>query len=306
MCFCSIIYTREKQMLRWDGTVLLVACVLLGVFTCHAGAMPTIKKMNANTGVTPAVATNTSGTLSATQNTVPVQPSRFVTMNTGIISKMVKSNGLNIGNINTTTNNNTNNMGGSGTKPQDASSESSKDIATLSDRISELDATLDAKQDTLTPGDGIKIENNTISLSDEMADLPDKFDEMSQEMATLNDRVDIATGTDGGTFSKLQNDVAELQDTIGDTSMATTAQTVTAAINELKEAISNLKVARNAYAAGVGVVIKPGATHDAPPVIGLDLPENSIAGASYVFQPNNNGGGTWTPLEVQNNWNPGF
>ncbi len=296
-------------MLRWDGTVLLVAFALLGAFTHPSAALPTVKKIGTTTTSIPTtVSTNTSGTPSATQQADDIPSNRFATINSGIMSKMIKTNSLNINNYK----NNTNNISGGAPKPEN-NSDNADDINALSDRISELDTNINKKQDALTPGDGIKIENNTISLSDEMAGLPEKVDDISQEMATLNDRVDIATGTDSGAFStlqnnvtNLQNDVAELKDTVGDTSMATTAQTVTAAITELKDAINNLKVARNAYAAGIGMVVKPGATDNDPPTIGLDLPENSIAGASYVFQPNNNGGGTWTPLEVQDNWNPGF
>ena len=293
-------------MLRCKGVSLLVVSVFMGFFTRPSGAMPTIKKIG-NTGITSHDTTNVSVTSPATQESV--QTNRFVTMNSGIMSKMIKKNSVNIGN----SNNNNNAVGGNVIPPQDTSSASSKDISTLSDRISELNTTLNEKQDALTPGDGIKIENNIISLSQEIANLPEKVDGINQEMATLNDMVGTVTGTDSNTFSNLQtnvanlkNDVAELQDTVGDTSMQTTAQTVTAAINELREAIRNLKLARNTYAAGVGVVIKPGTNDNDPPTIGLDLPADSIAGASYVFQPNNTGGGKWTQLEVQDSWNPGF
>lgn len=290
-------------MSHWSRGALFVTLVSMGLFSSPSGAVPTIKKVGTNTGDTTSTkTTNDSGLAPITTQTGTVQPTRFVTVSAGIIPKTIKTNGINVhtpgGAISGVIN----------SVPSETSdTHASNDIVSLSDRVSELDAAVKAKQDVLTPENGIKIEKNMIGLSPEMAGLPEKIDEISQELSTLNNKVDdIVDGGNNETLSDLQNDVTNLQNTVGDTPITTTAQTVIAAINELNDAIDNLEAASNLYAPGAGVSVTRGANEGDPSTIGLALPNNSTAGTQYVFQPDDAGGGTWIPLDVQDNWNPGF
>ena len=59
------------------------------------------------------------------------------------------------------------------------------DNSALIKRITDLENQIDAKQENLEAGDGIIIDGNTISVSEEIAGLPEK-------VSDLNDKVDIA------------------------------------------------------------------------------------------------------------------
>lgn len=64
------------------------------------------------------------------------------------------------------------------------------DTSDLEQRVAALEAEMPTKQDILEPGDGIDITGTTISLSEDVATLSDKVDEMAQDIEDLNDRVD--------------------------------------------------------------------------------------------------------------------
>ena len=115
-----------------------------------------------------------------------------------------------------------------------------------------------------------------------------------------------APASGGNPATGLVGDVSDLQGTIGNTAMGTTANTITGAIKELNDAIDDLEEASQTYNAGAGIVVTEGANEGDPATIGLALPNNPTAGASYVFKPNGTGGGTWEAIEVESSWDPGF
>ncbi len=101
--------------------------------------------------------------------------------------------------------------------------------------------------------------------------------------------------------SGLLGDVETLQDKIGNTAMGTQAGTVTGAIKELKDAVDSVET--NNYTDGTGIKITPGANGD-PASIGLDI--SDPAAGSYTYQVDDQGNGTWAPIEVEDSWDPGF
>ena len=74
---------------------------------------------------------------------------------------------------------------GNTTEPQ----VSSDDFVNLTDRVIQLEKT---KQDNLSAGGGIEIENNVISVSTEIQELPDAVADINEQ---LNEKVDIANIT---------------------------------------------------------------------------------------------------------------
>ncbi len=72
-------------------------------------------------------------------------------------------------------------------------------------------------------------------------------------------------------------------------------------VTDLKTDVSTLQAASKTYTGGTGITVTAG-QGNASSTINLDLPANPTAGANYVFQSNGSGGGTWTALSVENNW----
>jgi hypothetical protein len=99
-----------------------------------------------------------------------------------------------------------------------------------------------------------------------------------------------------------KGDIKTLSDKVGDTTMTTTAKTVTGAINELNKAIDDIEKGQE-YTKGTGIDI----TQDAngKNVVSLDLGETD-KNTTYVFKTNEEGVGTWQTMEVEDSWSPGF
>ena len=122
----------------------------------------------------------------------------------------------------------------------------------------------------------------------------------------------VGTKGDGNTEqpSGLAGDVAALESAIGDSAVGNTPATglrgdvanLQTDVSTLQSTVSGLQAASKTYVTSAGIAINPGEEDDDPSSIGLDLPENAVDGAAYVFQPDGNGGGSWVQLSVTNTW----
>lgn len=114
---------------------------------------------------------------------------------------------------------------------------------------------------------------------------------LAGDIATLEDMVGVpADGNEPATG--LHADVADLQGDVSD---------LADEVTDLQETVSNLQDATQTYTNGTGITVTPGEDDD-PSSIGLALPNNAANGASYVFQSDGNGGGSWVQLQVTNTW----
>ncbi len=67
---------------------------------------------------------------------------------------------------------------------------SSDDFINLSDRVSDLETDIDFKQDALSVGNGLILEDNLLELDDEITQMPEMLDEMSGQLDELADNLD--------------------------------------------------------------------------------------------------------------------
>ena len=116
----------------------------------------------------------------------------------------------------------------------------------------------------------------------------------------------------------LIGDVETLQSTIGTAGVGDTPgtglagaveslqDTIGDANNGLVQKVNQLAESSKTYTAGDGIRVTPGATDDDPSTIGIALPNGAASGTRYVFQSNGNGGGTWTAIDVADTWDPSF
>ena len=164
--------------------LFLSAVVVLGVsFACPSMAVPSVKKLGANTNsVTPVKTTNSSTKSSRIGS---LRNNRLSTMKPATVTKTIKTGNaderLSVGKYIHTTG-----VTSGVIKPvvsTESAGVSSNDIVSLSDRISDLSTIVDGKQDILTAGDGIVIENNTISVSEDIAALPEAVDEINYNLS---------------------------------------------------------------------------------------------------------------------------
>lgn len=75
----------------------------------------------------------------------------------------------------------------------------------LTQRIIDLEADMATKQETLEPGDGIDINGATIRLTEDITNLPDRIDTISQDIDDLNEKIEAA-GLYGEYYTKEQID----------------------------------------------------------------------------------------------------
>lgn len=66
-----------------------------------------------------------------------------------------------------------------------------QDFTDLADRVQDLEDGIEIKQDTLVAGPGVVLEDNTISLSEDFAQLPSQMDEMQGEIDTKVTQADV-------------------------------------------------------------------------------------------------------------------
>lgn len=140
------------------------------------------------------------------------------------------------------------------------------------------------------PANGV---NPATGLVGDVADL-------QTTVGTPSDGINPGTGL-VGEIAALTEDVDDLADDVSDLQTA-----VGDANSGLIKKVNDLESASQTYNAGAGVAVTAGANAGDPATISLALPNNPTAGASYVFKPNNNGGGTWETIEVEDTWDPGF
>ena len=99
-------------------------------------------------------------------------------------------------------------------------------------------------------------------------------------------------------MTQLETDVDTLADTIGDSDMGTTADTVTGAISELKQQIESLDGitdTNTTYAAGDGITIS--GANNAVSVKGLSDTTGANASKMYIYQ-----NGALTEMPVASTW----
>ena len=150
----------------------------------------------------------------------------------------------------------------------------SSSTSDLERRITNLETEISTKQGILRSGEGIDVSGTTISVSEEIANLPTTMSEISQEVDSLQSAL---SDGDGGLIS----------------------------VSDLQSTVNELEAASQIYQAGNGIKVTASAIQGNPATIGLDLPNNLSRGA-YVYSIDSNGNGTWQLLEVENSWNPGF
>ena len=75
----------------------------------------------------------------------------------------------------------------------------------LTQRIIDLEADMATKQETLEPGDGIDINGAMIRLTEDITNLPDRIDTISQDIDDLNEKIEAA-GLYGEYYTKEQID----------------------------------------------------------------------------------------------------
>lgn len=80
-----------------------------------------------------------------------------------------------------------------------------KNNSDLLQRVIDLEADMATKQESLEPGNGIDINGNQISLTEDITNLPDRIDTISQDIDDLNKKID-AVGLSDEYYTKEQID----------------------------------------------------------------------------------------------------
>lgn len=196
-----------------------------------ASAAPSVKRLGTNTvrigANTPTVKSQTTTTTAAPQrlstvrkNVAPVAP---VAVNKTVsaatpdtddatqarlsLGKYIHSTGVATGNI----------------KPSTTPTISSSDFINLTDRVTNLESNVDLKQDAISAGDGLVMDNDTIGLNPEYVQIPERIDSLQTQIDTkvsaseLNDNYYTKTQ-----INKVLGDLEDLDiDTIYDAATGT-------------------------------------------------------------------------------------
>lgn len=121
----------------------------------------------------------------------------------------------------------------------------------------------------------------------------------------------IGTKGDANTVaSGLAGDVAALENAVGSPAVGNNAATglrgdiatLQTNVGNLQTTVSGLQAASQTYVDGAGITVTAGAEEGDPSSVGLDLPAGAVDGASYVFQSDGDGGGSWIQLSVTDSW----
>ena len=90
------------------------------------------------------------------------------------------------------------------------------DFTTLTDRVSNLESGIESKQASISVGDGLILEDNSISFNEDFAELPNRFDELSGDLDNLAAEVDdkVSTETLAGYYTKEEVD-AQIEANVG-------------------------------------------------------------------------------------------
>lgn len=188
-------------MLHRSNILLLIGTLCVCGFSHVAWGVPAVKKLGMASGnnvqntnvATTKKASQTSSNLSrassirslgSTIKPVSVaKPAKTVNAS-GVdiddrrlsLGKYIHTSGVNSGHIKPI---------GNSAEPQVSSDE----FINLTDRVVQLENTVSEKQDILSPGKGIEIEDNVISVSEEIQGLSDTVADISEQ---LNEKVDVA------------------------------------------------------------------------------------------------------------------
>ena len=104
------------------------------------------------------------------------------------------------------------------TTPGAQSGVTDADFATLSDRVSNLE------RDKISAGEGLVLENNTIFIDEDFADLPNRFNDLSYDIDDLSAEVDTKVSSEelnefaNGYYTKEEVDAKVENIVVGDTS----------------------------------------------------------------------------------------
>lgn len=133
------------------------------------------------------------------------------------------------------------------------------------------------------------------------ADAQDDVDSLKSVVGAAANGQNEATGL-VGKVADLENVVGAnpsdgLRGTVG--TLQTNVGTLQGDVTNLKTQVENLPAAKT-YTSGTGITVTAG-QGDNPSTINLNL-NNPTNGTNYVFQSDGAGGGTWTALSVENNW----
>ena len=171
-------------------SVFLMASILSAV---AANAAPTVKRLGTNAAriggntTTTNVNTSTASPVSSTQRlssirktptgtTAPITVNKVITpQNTTNedarlgLGKYIHATGMATGNIKPVT-------------PAPGPGVSSDDFINLTDRVSGLESALELKQNILTVGNGLTLENNTLELNSDVSQISEKLDTLQSQL----------------------------------------------------------------------------------------------------------------------------
>jgi len=203
--------------MRHTHNFLLVALVLSIGIAPDLLAVPSVKVLgqkSANVGAAKTVDTTATATpkRSASANQLPrltSVPVNKVTTKPVSVTKTSDPSRLSVGKYIHTTG-----VTSGVIKPIGGSSAgaSSSDLVVITDRVNELELDLDGKQDKLTAGDGIKIDKDVISVSDDLTGLPTTVNNLSNQISTKVDVANLAESyyNKGETNQAIQDAISEL------------------------------------------------------------------------------------------------
>lgn len=168
------------------GAIAAPSVRVLGQKTAGSGnTVQTVKRVDANqlsraasvrntgTVVKPVSITKNTVTKTTTENKVPSESAARLSIgkyihSTGVKNGVIKPNGS-----------------ASGVSP------SSGDVVVLTERIDDIDARVEAKQDRLEAGDGIVISDNVISVDTSVGDLSGRVDTLEEQVSGKADTSDF-------------------------------------------------------------------------------------------------------------------
>ena len=204
-------------MLCQYGRFFATSLIAIATLSSDAVAVPTIKKLGPGTNATttkssqiklstpekiaPSVANDGAVAVNVAPATTDTRGANVVSNVAGTTADSARLPGFFYGNI----------IKGIGTKLSSNYAQPSNgqsgggNTSDLTQRINNLEEALDAKQETLKSGNGIYIDGKTIGLSQEMADLPGRVEEINQEIDELHDKF---SGTD---FEHIQQIIDNIQ-----------------------------------------------------------------------------------------------
>lgn len=149
----------------------------LGTNTVRIGGNTTTTNVNTST-VSPVSSTQRLSSIRKTPNgtTTPITVNKSITTQNTTnedarlgLGKYIHATGIATGNIKPAT-------------PATTPGVSSNDFINLTDRVSDLESALELKQNTLTVGNGLTLENNTLGLNSDVSQISEKLDTLQSQL----------------------------------------------------------------------------------------------------------------------------